>query len=94
MAKHTAGPWHYRTMGDGSVSVRAGNQMLAHCRGQGDANETNAALIADAPDMLECLRKCHAKANHAKDNPRAQTDALFDILELTNALLARHGVNV
>ena len=42
----------------------------------------NARLIAAAPELLAVLRSIEAKADYGKDNPRRQTDILFDILEL------------
>lgn len=44
--------------------------------------DEDARLLAAAPELLAVLRSIEAKADYGKDNPRRQTDILFDILEL------------
>ena len=46
-------------------------------------------LRAVNAELVAALETIEAKANHAKDNPRIQTDKLFDILESARAVLAR-----
>jgi hypothetical protein len=53
------------------------------------ANGHNARLIAAAPELLAALRSIEAKADYGKDNPRRQTDILFDILELAQVAIEK-----
>lgn len=59
-AKHTPGPWHLFSNSIG-VGVTTGRSDVAHCSGFDSLRtleevESNARLIAAAPDLLEALR--------------------------------------
>ena len=101
---HTPGPWHYDAIDDQNQWVLddAGRYLAelvvkdseARCVSPTDA-EANGRLMADAPMLLAqrdalaaALRWIEAKADNAKDNPRA-TDALFDIRDEARAALAK-----
>lgn len=66
--KHTPGPWHVgeRRADDNTLPISdlgngAKGSALAYVSPRpfyADSQEANARLIAAAPEMLECLRKC------------------------------------
>ena len=95
MSKHTPGPWQYAFEG-GTVAFIVEADGTAVAKISTTENSTahnrlpaNAQLIAAAPDLLETLQAIESAANYAKDNPRKQTDKLFDILELSRAAIAK-----
>jgi hypothetical protein len=54
MSKHTPGPWTQQPYSDRMVEVFAANGThIANV--MGDNHDSNAALIAAAPDLLEAL---------------------------------------
>lgn len=93
---HTPGPWlydinHARTMGlivekDGSTIVEL--SAPENSTAQGDL-ESNARLIAAAPDMLDALEKCRRWIGQYHDLPghdaasRCMTDYLDKIISTT-----------
>ncbi len=58
-SKFTPGPWVAEQFGDrGIFRIKAGDQNIASISFWNEANEdANAELMADAPRMLEVLRK-------------------------------------
>ena len=92
--QHTPGPWHrnikpathYNTIFAGR------NTHVARLAVEGKSEEeveANCALIVAAPELLATLRSIEAKADYGKDNPRRQTDILFDILELAQVAIEK-----
>lgn len=92
--QHTRGPWLFYTepQPNGCPIVGARGLMvcmLAHTVNQPEQRDealANAALIAAAPELLECLRAVDVLfAPHCKDSTQA------DWLDRTQALLRRLG---
>jgi len=90
-SKFTPGPWVAEPHRDcGIFRIKAGEENIASLSFWSDANEdANAELIADAPKMLEVLRKVLTYSEpllgwqHIDDAEQAFGDA--------HDLLAKHG---
>ncbi len=76
-AKHTPGPWAYRqddTGEDGFVVVSEGRPYVATVHsGARDWTESNARLIAAAPDLLEALTLADTMLSGANMNAKVVT---------------------
>ena len=62
MSKHTPGPWKVGTPppnGEQTIGTLGGLMVAVATTGAGIQTETNARLIAAAPDMLDMLKECH-----------------------------------
>jgi hypothetical protein len=90
-SKFTPGPWVAEQFGDrGIFRIKAGDQNIASLSFWNEANEdANAELMADAPRMLEVLRKVltHSEPllgwQHIDEAEQAFTEA--------HELLEKHG---
>ena len=90
-AQHTPAPWYWADNAPGApknyrMIVDADGFTIAEPSPMGEAD---ARLIAAAPDLLNALLRIQARADYGKDNPRKQTDVLFDILELSRDVIAK-----
>lgn len=94
-AKHTPAPWNDGLHHQGHLAIQSDNgRLVALCGAMARNDEqlenlANARLIAAAPDLLNALLRIQARADYGKDNPRKQTDVLFDILELSRDVIAK-----
>ena len=89
MKKHYISPWlvvddvEGANIGYRAIVTRDGDTVCD----PSPMGEDRARLIAAAPELLNALRNIESAADYAKDNPRKQTDKLFDILEAARAAI-------
>ena len=84
---HTPAPWSLGSNGASTKVVDAEGKAV--CMVTYRKDHWNGDLLAAAPDLLNALLRIQARADYGKDNPRKQTDVLFDILELSRDVIAK-----
>lgn len=95
--QHTPGNWIAKTYSTetirDAVGIYAGSMTLPivpDIAGRSiEECDANIRLIAAAPELLNALLRIQSRADYGKDNPRKQTDVLFDILELSRDVIAK-----
>lgn len=99
MSKFTPGPWSFSECGNGiEYEVNANKWGICIVAGghPDEAEEANAALIADAPALLEALEKSFKALDAIADEMTVGerfTNAgqyLVDALEPARAIIAKH----
>ena len=63
--KHTPGPW--AATKNGNITSADRKVLIATLSGINDEDESNARLIAAAPDLLEALQACLLRDDIASD---------------------------
>ena len=111
MSGHTSGPWLKSTIGrrnDGSIAVMSKDGPVAYAnllryvkRGTAHSindaeSESNARLIAAAPELLEALKRCaellddYSDVNDGEDGPRPNR-AMSLLTDVEDAIAKAEG---